>query len=93
MNEYNKLIIEVDKIQSGQPRPYADSIYESTITCKKGDGTPWDLSDDLIKSYAKVLIRNFNESDKRGWWEGRLDVFKKVSDGIWHIKIIEPYTD
>jgi hypothetical protein len=84
--------IKIETLHAGQPRPYADSVYEFILEYKL-DGENFDLNEGVIKKYAKALCRDFNESEEAGWWEGKLRTFEKISIGKWHIVVIEPYTD
>jgi hypothetical protein len=63
----SKKIIEIESLQSGQPRPYADSFYEANIsifnvgTLTDGSGFYQSLSKELVLKIAKILVHNFEE--------------------------------
>ena len=88
-----EMTVKVKTIQAGQPRAYADSIYESELTYSDDEYPDFDPDPVVVKDHAKALVRQFNENEKRGWWEGRLDILEKLGKGKWRVRIIEPYTD
>jgi hypothetical protein len=88
----SKWIIEVEDIRAGQPRPYADSQYESILTFRKEGNPDADPCIELVKGTAKVWVRNFNEDKEAGWWEGKLIACEKLDKGKWKIIINEAYT-
>lgn len=90
----------IEWIHSGQPRPYADSLYEFTILCEwwpykpKGEVIDWepcDLTEGLVDQAAKALARNFYTKE-RNWASPFLQSRIKVSTGKWKYRISEAYT-
>ena len=101
--QYNTCIL-VKHIRSWQPRPYADSVYESEITFTgKNISTNPDkpivcggnLSPDLAKAYVKLLVRNYS-----GETEGMMpylasfsEIHKDATSITYRAVVREPYTD
>jgi hypothetical protein len=66
----SKLSIEIDILQAGQPRAYADSFYEAYISCRV-DGMLMDkavfyrdLGEDTVKSLARLFVHGFDDVPK-----------------------------
>lgn len=84
-------------LQAGQPRAYADSIYEYELTCEwqgmtgRGDWQPRDLVEPLVRKIARGMCREWFDNPE--WHQAKLDTFVKIGPGHWRIKIIEPYLD
>ena len=90
-----KRFIEVETITAGQARPYADSVEIARIkfTCSfRTDGRieESDLNDDLVMRFCRG---HFSWVDKPEWHESRLEYLKKIGNGVWEIKIVQPYLD
>jgi hypothetical protein len=97
--------ITVVSLQSGQPRPYADSIYESDICFEGGCRSTikgYDINhgtkpfEDHVRSIARLLVRPF-EDQPTSWASAQLVSIVCIEEGetysIWRVKIVEPYTD
>mgnify|MGYP001577337039 FL=1 len=95
----SKLIIEIETLKAGQPRAYADSVYEYLITVKNY----WESTTGLregsfsqkeqdIKYLVKTFSRHF-EDEPKCWADARLSAFEKIDFRTFRITIIEPYTD
>lgn len=85
-------IWKVTHLQAGQPRPYADSIYEYEIELD-GDwyGKRPDFGEAVVKQAAQGLTRGW--SNNPGWADRKLDRFEKLEPHRWFVRIIEPYPD
>ena len=89
---------------AGQPRPYADSIYDFTVTCEwipyaKGKSpndktrTDW-VPNDLPEKRFTEMARVFNPwLDNPKWYEPHLMSVTQIDCGIWRYVITEVYTD
>lgn len=94
----------VNWFRSGQPRPYANSVYEFDIRVEwipyKGGGTlmtwePNDLNEDLVDAAAKALGKMFyNKGDPDTDWSYPFLTKKtKIGPGHWKYIVTEEYTD
>ena len=89
-----KRFIEIEILQSGQPRAYADSIYEGYLRYSAEGMWASKPNAEVAKKEAKVLIHDFKEkTEKREWHEPYLAEFKNEKENEYYFKIIEPYTD
>lgn len=91
----------VSFLHSGQPRPYADSVYKFTLTIERipyGDATPvWvpaEHADELFDAAAQVLGHSFmDKSDPaRKWHQPYLAERTRDGNSVTYT-VIEPYTD
>lgn len=90
--------IDIQTIQAGQPRAYADSIYEATIDFNftDNDKLQWDPPREIVEQIARMFVHDWveiNDDGTIGWWQPTLDFLRKTSEGQWHIKVTLPYTD
>lgn len=91
------VIYKVTTIQSGQPRPYADSVYEYNIELS-GDwyGSRPDFGQEVIERAAQGLTRGWakrKDDPDREWHQSYLDSFEKLAPSSWQVRIVEPYLD
>lgn len=90
--------IEVETIQSGQPRPYADHIYESYITFSVPEGqmysSKWPSAAAQVVPYAQLLVAHWDD-DETDWFRNRLVKLEQVSirPNKWHVIVTSPYLD
>lgn len=91
----DKRIIEVETIQAGQPRPYADHIYESYITFSVPEGQmwarKWGTHESTVKQFIPLLVGGYSENPE--WHDSRLEKLEQVSPGRWHVIVIQPFID
>jgi hypothetical protein len=83
------LSFDVCVIRSGQPRPYADSVYEYEIINKSE--TKFDKSF-VLKLCVQFLRKTVPEKEKTGWWEAHY-TFEQIDDRTFRYVVVEPYTD
>lgn len=61
----SKTIIEVEQVRGGQPRPYADAIYEAYLSCRcegvlmHGAIFYQNLTQDHAKLLTKLFVHEF----------------------------------
>lgn len=97
--------ITVESVRVGQPRPYADGIYESLMLFEGGHPSTeadFDLSfacryqEAEVKKLAKVLVHNFVDEPTHAL-EPHLQSIKMEAEGeawqLWRVIIISPFTD
>lgn len=87
-----KVNYEVEYLQMGQPRAYADSIYEAKIKVISEGIFNSDPEEEMIKRYANILVHNF-EGTKPQLGKCHLEEIKKLEKGYWYVKIVYPYDD
>ena len=88
-----KYEFEVETLQNGQPRPYADSIYDFIVESEQPERTVKDFC-------TKVLIPHSQSEDE---WEPFSEdpgsyfygyhTFEKIKDNKYRYRIVQPYTD
>ena len=84
--------------RAGQPRPYADHIYEFTVTVEwvpyKDGGGIWEPNDGLNEAIVIRHARAFQPwHDKPEWHQPRLKSKRKIGPGVWQFIVTEPYLD
>lgn len=89
-----KKVIEIETKRAGQPRPYADSVYEDilTFTDDRGKWTP------RLEEVRKIAIGLYGDrvkekSDVREFWEPYFEEIIQLSENSWRVIIIDPYKD
>lgn len=89
-----KIIIEIETLQSGQPRPYADSKYEYILTV---DG----MTEFEVKAYCTNVLRPCCQTYHE-WYEGKNNAavyfggyysFEKIEDNKYKYFKLEPFCD
>lgn len=92
----------VETLSAGQPRPYADSIYLYRVTIEwqgmqgyKDKDAPWVTRPELSTSVVALILRGLcgGWHDEPGMFGRRLEYMKHLGDGMWEVKIVEPYDD
>ena len=80
----SKTIVEIEILQAGQPRPYADSMYEAYVSCRLDGiytyGRPVYriLTEHEVKQLAKLFVHSVVLPDEAGWWEPQLKLCAAV---------------
>ena len=95
----SKIIIEIETVRSGQPRAYADSVYEYLVTVKNYWDSTTGLQEGNYKPKEediKELVQRFGHSFVKNatCWSGpQLKEFKEIDYRTYKLKIVEAYTD
>jgi hypothetical protein len=90
-----KEIVEIQTIQTGQPRPHADSIYEAFISIRcegvlRNEAIFYrSLNEDLVKKITQILFRSYKEKPENVL-DSRLEICKSVGPTPEMIKIAHP---
>lgn len=96
MSESIEVVWKVRPISAGQPRPYADSVYESEIELDGHwyTGRP-DFGREVVKRAVHALVRPFaaEKGESRQWHEAWLESLEKIEPHLWRAVVIEPYLD
>lgn len=99
--------IEVEVLQSGQPRAYADTVYNTRVTFtyqvlygpEKGLWVPWiwfdqpDRKEKLLACLREMPQAGYVEPPYKNWASTRLDSLTNPSPGVWEIRTHSSYTD
>ena len=94
-------VIGLKWIASGQPRPYADSVYHAELTFTGKSGPLESVlgchpPESCVKEIARVLVHPFCDAPKHGL-ESTLRKLECVENvpGLsrWVVVILSPYTD
>ena len=90
-------MITIETIKAGQPRAYADSIYEYVITVNQVHG-PVSDQEKYIRELAKAAYgRPENIADNRQQDQSGLHPYvsaiEQLSPTKWKVRIIQPFLD
>lgn len=87
-----KRTIEIEPLQVGQPRPYADSSYESILTfTTEGENKTWIPDEKEVRKIAKVLVHDFK--DEPNWHEPHLKEMERLADNKWRVLVVSAFLD
>lgn len=78
---------DIDLTRCGQPRPYADSVWEGTVTANSEQAARDKLAEML---YGEVIL---DRQDKEFWSRPYFTRFTRIEDGKWEFRIVEEFTD
>lgn len=101
------LQIEVEHLQRGQPRPYADHMYEARIKVTSAYGAR--LFEGQMKHLVRAVVHGFHEEDgdlsMAGHFRPKLKKLDRLSsrpltdekfgplEEVWYVLIQEPFCD
>lgn len=98
--------IEFEVLASGQPRPYADSVFHARVTFTNktsygpnaGEYVPslfFDNSDqeDKLRQLLRAVPFGFTDSPPENWASTRLDWLRNDAPGVWEYHTTSPFTD
>jgi len=65
-------LLEINHLRGGQPRPYADAVYEAEITCfvaeslldgegELASGCYLELSEEVVRDLCRLFVRPFED--------------------------------
>ena len=94
---------KIDVLQRGQPRPYADSIYQARITATRNNWSakpdaPPELPARLTREEAILLFQMGCESSAHErapedtGWETLFTEIREEAPGVWLLTAMSPYT-
>jgi len=97
----NHTVIDVEHLEFGQSRPYADTVYRSVIKakkhgCRRGIWIPCLLTEDEAKQLARMFVHPFIDNPQ--WFEPTLKQLtpgnpnKNGKSAEWFVKITLEYT-
>lgn len=90
-NNNKELKIKIETLHYGQPRAYADSLYDYKITVDQ------PYKDNFIKRMCTETLYKCNKESKetREWYESYYTFEKTEKDGayIYRYTVISPYLD
>lgn len=106
VGDFDRAVL-VRHIRGGQPRPYADSVYESEIIFagKNGSTKPESYTSvlgscphrDVVAAIAKVLVHEFQEGESDNPFGSQLQTLECVEKGDgfsrWRVIVVVPYCD
>jgi hypothetical protein len=89
-----KIIIEIEVLRSGQPKDYADSVYEAIYVISDPDNNTWIPERDTVLHYVRA---NYNEDfTLRGEGVGPhtfLHTLERIVENRWRVIIVSPWKD
>lgn len=83
-----KDIWEIECLQAGQPRAYADSYYEY-IVYNKGD---IEYTEKVFKDLCTKFVYPIKDDGEDGWWKPKYTL-TKIDNRTYRYCITVPYTD
>ena len=97
------LAMTVERVRAGQPRPYADSIYEYVFRFAYADGSPWTPPEDQVRRLAaathgwgseRVRLRTDEPMTSEGdYYRPFIQSATREDDGAWRVIIVRRFTD
>jgi hypothetical protein len=88
--------VTVELVRAGQPRAYADHVYEAYLTFSVPEGLGWSSKygrkEEQVKPYIPLFVHPFVE-ENRQWHQPWLEKLEQVSPGRWHVIVKSPYLD
>jgi hypothetical protein len=91
----DKVIVELELLRAGQPRPYADSMWEATLTFSDPyDGT-WTPDHKTVIRFIKAFYYDdfYAGEGKREQHTPYLDSLIQTANNQWKVVIVSPYMD
>ena len=83
MDSLRGTVITIERIRSGQPRPYADSVGEYRIALHQPNVLTTNspmirlIDEESAKAIARVIVLDFPKTDNpKDWWSTKLDYFR-----------------
>lgn len=90
----SKTTIEVEVVRAGQPRPYADSVYEYIITFSGGYGGRYRPTKEMVRKFVEwEHHKPISDKERKDWFDPYFEVFEEIEPSKWRAIIIEPYDD
>ncbi len=94
----SRVVIEIKRLRAGQPRAYADTVYESEITGRNWwDSTTgeregnWQISEEQARELAYHFVCRYVREPRHAL-DTQLKTLTKIPRG-WRVVIVEPYCD
>lgn len=92
--------IQIDTVRAGQPRPYADSVYEYVLTFTGGTLGKFTPTQDMVERYVKVIhnprhdepVKKKNDPTME-FHHSYFEAIEKLDENKWKIVIVSPYLD
>ena len=90
----SKIIIEIEVLRSGQPKDYADSVYEAIYTLSNEGCPAWTPDRDIVLKYVRAVYQDdfflqFEVVGPRPY----LKTLERIVDNQWRVVIVAPWTD
>lgn len=84
--------ISIEHHVAGQPRPYADSIFEATLTFS------WKPEEKVVRQVAAATVRYGeavadNEASQTNWFQSYFAFVRSEGGGKWRVRIVQPSTE
>lgn len=102
----SKQRITIDTLQSGQPRPYADSVRHVRVTFEYfrswlgNDNDPrskWEpqtyWTEEEVRKCLRTLKCGFTDEPMKDWASPNLHWLKNPEPGVWEFMLTEAFTD
>ena len=93
MEDKKKYEFDVETLQYGQARPYADSIYDYIVTCDEPERTVEEFCTKVLLPHSQPYDEwePFSE-DPSSYFYG-YHTFEKIKDNKYRYRVVKPYTD
>ena len=91
------LIVDYERIQSGQARAYGptERKYRITFTREGEGGWGWTPPKDMVKKHFEALLSGpvHEKDDDWEWWMECYKEFREEAKGVWFIHTYQEYLD
>ena len=93
MEDKKKYEFDVETLQYGQARPYADSIYDYIITSEESERTVREFCTKVLLPHSQPYDEwePFSE-DPSSYFYG-YHTFEKIKDNKYRYRVVKPYMD
>ena len=93
MRDKKKYEFDVETLQYGQARPYADSIYDFIVTSDVTERTVKEFCTEVLLPHSQPYDEwePFSE-DPTSYFYG-YHTFEKIKDNKYRYRVVQPFTD
>lgn len=84
--------VQVECLQAGQPRAYADSLYEYRITFTSTSRFMSRPQEETVRNHLRA-VHPFKMKGEAEWWEDTLQELRELEPGVWYALIVRVYND
>ena len=88
-----KYEFEVETLQNGQPRPYADSISDYIVTSDEPESTVKDFRTKVLFPHSQSEDEWEPFSEDPGSYFYGYHTFEKIKDNKYRYRVVQPFTD
>ena len=90
-----KFLLEIEVLRAGQPKAYADNVFEAVLTFSGAYNGTWTPARETVLKYVKACYyENFYAGEgQQEPYQTYLDSLEQIADNQWRVIIVSPSTD